>query len=242
MRVRVVSLLLLAACGSRLGGPAETPTDAGNDEDAPVIDPDTQPACKKRQLFLSFEGETLSDGAASDAKINVASWMTNGVTTATSPAYHAGVATRTTEIQAIVDEVTLRLQPFTMVTTTRPLTGDYMMVVFGGTAGAMGSKFGFVQELDCGDVVRNDVAWVADGFPAGRIVDSIVGSIGFGIGLTATTDPTDCMCNWDNNCTPAAGDCVLHDGIARDPTANQRCDASPQVQDEIVAFNAAFCN
>ncbi len=237
MRGFVIGVLLLAACGSRLGGP-ESPTDG--DADGPVIDPDTQPACKKRQLFLSFEGETLSDGAASDAKTNIASWMT--VTTATSPPYHAGVATRAAEIQAIVDDATARISPFTTVTTMRPPTGDYMMVVFGGTPAAMGSSFGFVQELDCGDQVRNDVAWVSDAFPAGRIVDSIVGSIGFGIGLTATTDPTDCMCNWDNNCTPAAGDCQLHDGIARDPAANQRCDSAPDVQDEIIEFNVAFCN
>lgn len=242
MRVCVVGLLLLAACGSRLGGPAETPTDSANDDDGPVIDPDTQPVCKKRPLFLSFEGETLTDGVASDATANVASWMTNGITTATAPPYHTGVATRAAEIQAIINETTSRVQDFTTVTTTRPASGEYMMVVFGGTAAAMGSKFGFVQELDCGDAVRNDVAWVADGFPAGRVVDSILGSIGFGIGLTATTDPTDCMCNWDNNCTPAAGDCVFHDGIARDPTANQRCDASPQVQNEIADVKAAFCN
>ncbi len=168
--------------------------------------------------------------------------MTGSVTTATSPPYHAGQAARLTEIQNIVDAVTARVSPFTMVTTTRPTSGDFMMVVFGGAPAAMGSSFGFVQELDCGDQVRNDVAWVSDTFPAGRIVNSVVGSIGFGIGLTATTDPTDCMCNWDNNCNPAAGDCVLHNGIARDPAANQRCDAAPQVQDEIIEFNLAFCN
>jgi hypothetical protein len=70
----------------------------------------------------------------------------------------------------------------------------------------------------------------------------VMGSIGFGIGLTATLDDTDCMCSWDNTCRYATPTCTLHDGIARDPAALQLCPGAPAVQDEIAAFNAAFCN
>lgn len=241
MRGLCLAAVLLTACEARVGSP-ETPPD-GSSTDAPVIDPDTQPVCQKRQLYLSFEGETLTDGATSDAKTNVASWMTNGITSATAPPYHAAQADRSTDIQIIVDEVTSRLAPFAIaVTTIRPPTGDYMMIVFGGAAATMGSDFGFVQELDCGDQVRNDVAWVDDGFPDALVPNAVVGSIGFAIGLTATTDPTDCMCSWDNDCRHNTMSCVLHNGIARDPNANQRCDAAPAVQDEIIEFNLAFCN
>jgi hypothetical protein len=117
-----------------------------------------------------------------------------------------------------------------------------MMIVFGGDRVTMGSNFNFVQELDCGDQVRNDVAWVADTFPTQFIPNAILGSIGFAIGLTGTTDPTDCMCAWDNACTPNTTDCQLHNGIARDPSANQQCPGAPAVQDEILAFNVLFCN
>lgn len=245
MRFVVAAVLLLSACEARLGGDTnnERGTDSALPDDAAVIDPDTAPVCEKRQLFLSFEGETLTDGATSDAKANVASWMTNGVTTATIPRYRTNAANRATQIQTIVDAATTRLAPFGItVVTTRPVTGDYMMIVFGGTAANAGSRFGFVQELDCGDLVRNDVAWVDDNFPPASIPNSIVGSIGFAIGLTATLDPAGCMCAWDNDCTPNTNNCVLQDNIARDPAANQTCPGAPAIQNEITDVNSAFCN
>lgn len=244
MRVVLVGLLLLTACEARLG--VDGSNNSGNDSaipgDATVIDPDTAPVCQKRQLFLSFEGETLTDGATSDAKQNVASWM-SGVASATTPRYRTGAANRATQIQTIVDTTTARLAQFDItVVTTRPATGDYMMIVFGGTAANVGSRFGFVQELDCGDLVRNDVAWVDDTFNPASIPNAIVGSIGFAIGLTATADPAGCMCAWDNDCTPNTNNCVLQDGIARDLTANQLCPGALPIQDEITDVNSAFCN
>ena len=244
MRALVGLLLLLSACEARLG--TDDNNNRGDDsaipDDAAVIDPDTAPVCEKRQLFLSFEGETLTDGATSDAKQNVASWM-SGVASATTPPYRAAAANRATQIQTIVDAAEARLAQFNItVVTTRPATGDYMMIVFGGTAANVGSRFGFVQELDCGDLVRNDVAWVDDNFAPASIPNAIVGSIGFAIGLTATADPAGCMCAWDNNCTPNTNNCVLQDGIARDLTANQLCAGAPAIQDEISDINSAFCN
>jgi len=240
MRVLVLFVLALTACDARVGGQGTDP-DAPPGDDSQLIPPDTLPVCQKPIVYLSFEGETLTDAPTSDAKLNLASWMT-GVASATAPPYRAGDANRATIIQTIVDEATTRLAPFTTVTTVRPTTGDYLMIVFGGAAATMGSAFGFVQELDCGDLVRNDVAWVADNFPTNLIPNAIMGSIGFAIGLTATTDTTDCMCSWDNNCAQTTTNCQLHNGIARDPGANQQCPGAPAVQDEIIAFNILFCN
>jgi hypothetical protein len=240
MRVVVACALSLTACEARVG--VATGTDASPDSQQLLPDTgDAPPACIKRALFLSFEGETLTDAPASDAKQNLASWMTNGVTSATAPPYLAGNANRATIIQGIVNEVTNRVAGFTTVVTTRPVDGDYMMIVFGGDRLALGSRFRFVQELDCGDQVRNDVAWVDDTFPLASVPNAVLGSIGFGIGLTATLDPTDCMCAWDNACTPNTNNCVFHNGIARDPDANQQCPGAPAVMDEIVEVNAAFC-
>jgi hypothetical protein len=241
----LVLMVGLCACEARLASPIA----GGDDEppataDAPLVGEDAPPMCGNgRKVFLNFDGVTLTDAATSDAKNNQASWMTNGVTTANVPPYKQGVANRAALITAITQDVTNRLAPFpTEVVTTRPATGDYMMVVFGGTAQNVGSRFIGVQELDCGDVVRNDVAWIADNLDTNLVVNVVMGSIGFGIGLTATTDDTDCMCSWDNDCRYANSNCVLHDGIARDPTANQLCPGAGATQDEIVAFNAAFCN
>jgi hypothetical protein len=70
------------------------------------------------------------------------------------------------------------------------------MIVLGGTANQVGSRFGgAVNTLDCGDAAKSDVAWISDGVsPNQRVVNFAVGAIGFGLGLTATSDPLDCMC------------------------------------------------
>lgn len=243
MRFLALGVLMLAACGAQVGvQPGDDDPSGDGGTDSPVVPPDTQPACIQRQLFLQFEGETLTDAPQSDAKQNLASWMQNGVTSGTAPPYRNGQANRLNDIATIVNAVTMRVSGFTTVVTTRPTSGDYMMIVFGGPNRAdMGSNFNFVQELDCGDQVRNDVSWVSDGFPIDLIPNAVLGSIGFGIGLTATTDQTDCMCSWDNNCSYSTTNCTYHDGITRDPLARQQCPGAPAIQDEIVEVNAAFC-
>jgi len=214
--------------------------------DAPtVVPPDaaTATCANGRVVFLSFEGEALTKAAVSDAKTNQASWMQ--IASGAAPAYHAASATRATEIQDVVDGVRGRLASFPIeVVTTRPASGDYVMVVFGGERAAVGSRFGAaVQELDCGDLTRNDVAWVADSVAPNRaIVNTVIGAIGFGLGLTATTTPTDCMCAWDNDCTPDnTVKCTLTPGITRDPLARQLCSGAAATQDEVATFSQGFC-
>jgi hypothetical protein len=74
-----------------------------------------------------------------------------------------------------------------------------------------------------------------------RHVDVTIGAIGFGLGLTATTDPRDGMCGWDNGCiADHSVACQLSRSITRDPSADQRC-AGVTTQDEHAAFLTAFC-
>jgi hypothetical protein len=69
----------------------------------------------------------------------------------------------------------------------------------------------------------------------------VIGAIGFGLGLTGTSDPLDCMCGWDNPCQANnAVACTLGSPIARDPAARQRC-AGTTTQDEAATLRAAFC-
>jgi len=233
--------LLVCACEARVGLPAND-IDANPTADGPTLGQDS-PSCVPRVVFLQFEGQALSDAPTSDSTQNQASWMT--IPNGTAPPYHAGSATRAADIQAIVDGVTAQLSGFPItVVTTRPTSGNYIMIVYGGNSGQVGSNFGgAVQELDCGDTTPNDVAWVSDGVnPTQRIVNFSVGAIGFGLGLTATVDPTDCMCGWDNNCTSNnTAACNLTEGIARDPAARQLCQGAPATQDETSTFRAAFC-
>ena len=160
-----------------------------------------------------------------------------------APPYRFTDTGRDTAIQTIVDGVTRQLAQFPItVTRIRPSTGNYVMIVYGGIASVVGSNFGpAVNELDCGDTRPNDVAWIADSVTGQRAINTAIGAIGFGLGLTATIDPRDCMCNWDNGCRPDnSAPCTLGSPIARDPQANQRC-AGTTSQDEVAAFRTAFC-
>lgn len=251
MRGLLVSLLALGAChaelsnvssnaGTDAGGGGGGDSGGGSVDAAVGID---APACANgRVVYLNFTGQALSQAATSDATQNRASWMQiqNGV----APIYRSGNANRLADITAITDGVRAQLSQFPVtVVTQRPATGPYVMIVFGGTAQQVGSRFGgAVNTLDCGDNAKSDVAWIGDNVsPNQRVINFTIGAIGFGLGLTATSDPLDCMCGWDNQCTSNNNQaCKLSGPIARDPAANQRC-AGLTTQDEPATFSAAFC-
>ncbi len=244
MRWIALSCLAAAACGVQVnGGPGATP-DGSTSGDGPTTgDPDAAPRCSNgRVVYLNFDGATLTLAPESDATQNRASWMT--ITQGTAPRYRSGAANRDQQIQAVVDGVRAQLSSFPItVVTTRPVSGPYVMIVFGGIASQVGSEYGgAVNELDCADARKSDLAWISDNVsPTQRVVNYAVGAIGFGIGLTATNDPLDCMCGWDNDCLQdQGGPCRLSPQIARDPNANQLC-PGPALQDEVAAFDAAFC-
>lgn len=201
-------------------------------------------ACVRRSVYLNFDGQALTKGP-SDATRNTASWMT--INQGTAPAYRRGNANRLSLIQSITNGVQRQLSQFSItVTTTRPPAGtSYIMIVLGGVKGDVGSSFGGgVTALDCGDARPDDVAWISDGVSAPQgVINTAVGAIGFGLGLTATSDPKDCMCSWDNNCTPDdTGPCQLGSPITRDTTtARQLCPGASPQQDEVATFRAAFC-
>lgn len=224
-------MVSVAACG-RIGFDERSDGAVGSD---------AAPACSK-VVFLQFEGQALTKGPRSDATQNLVSWTT--VLNVDAPMYHATSPTRGTEIQAIVDGVRQRLASFPIaVVTTRPASGNYNMIVFGGVAQDVGSPAGSaMQQLDCGDKAANDVAWIGDGVtPTTRIVNLAVGALGWGVGLNATADPEDCMCGWGNSCTPSLNACTLSTGILRDLTATQVCAGGLTTQDEPAAFTSSFC-
>lgn len=248
-RLALVCLALLAACEARLedGGFERNTSDAAGSQPAGdgsnAGTPDAPAVCGNgRVVYLNFDGVTLTDATQSDATQNRASWMVEA--TGTAPPYREGDADRATKIAAIVAGVRAQLStiPVTVVT-ARPATGPYVMVVYGGDADDVHARFGgAVNELDCGDQVKSDVAWISDNVGSTqRAINFTVGAIGFGIGLSATEDPAGCMCGWDNACTSTnAAACTLSANIARDPAARQRC-AGLSAQNELGAFDTAFC-
>jgi hypothetical protein len=184
---------------------------------------------------------TLTKGT-SDATQNRASWLQ--AASSTAPAYRAASASRAADILAITTGVRAQLASIgVMVTTTRPTTGQYVMIAFGGSTQQVASLYpGAVNELDCTDTQKNDVAWISDGVtPNQRVINFAVGAVGFGLGLTGTTVPTDCMCGWANQCASVnTAACTLTENIPRDPAATQVC-AGLTAQSETTAFSTAFC-
>lgn len=244
---------VLAACQARIsnGGTGDDVVDVDGGQvsidAAPLVDAapvDTGPVClasQARSVYLNFEGQALARATTSDATQNQAAWMNKA--NGTAPAFRAGSGTRANDIQQITDGIKAALVGLNVqVVTTRPTTGPYMMIVFGGTAANVGSNFGgAVQKLDCGNQVPSDVAWVGDGVtPNQRVINFALGAIGFGVGMTATNNANDCMCGWDNGCNQTTNQCTFGAAIATDPGANQTC-PNQAAQNEQQAIQQAFC-
>jgi hypothetical protein len=191
-----------------------------------------------RAVYLHFEGQALTKAASSDATQNYASWMDGD--SGTAPRYRDNAMKRDEEIAAIVAGVRAQFATFPIaVVTERPASAPYVMVVFGGDAEDVQSAYNTATNtLDCGDVNKNDVAWIADrGAATQRVVNLTIGAIGYGLGLTGTTDPKDCMCGWDSACdADNTTACTLSAQIERDP----KCDGVT-TQNEVAAFKEQFC-
>ncbi len=245
MRRALAIAVLLAACQVRIGDDpigARAPDASADPAIDAATDADPAACANGRVVYLNFEGVTLTDAPASDATSNQASWMT--IPTGAAPKYKSGAANRLQLIADVTAGVRAQLASFPItIVTTRPAAGPYVMIVLGGAAADVGSKFGgAVNELDCGDNQKSDLAWISDAVtPTQRVVNSAVGAIGFGLGLTATLDPLDCMCGWDNTCTSNnTAPCTLSTNIVRDPNARQRCPGLA-TQNEVATFDTAFC-
>ena len=249
----LIGLLAASGCDASIkdGVNNNNGVDAGSGsstgEDAGLVQSDAATAdaavvcTQARSVYLNFEGQTLTKATASDATTNKAAWLNKA--TGTAPAFRANSGNRAADITQITNGITAALAAIPVdVVTTRPTTGAYMMVVFGGTAAQIGSDFGgAVQKLDCGNLVTSDVAWVADGVtPNQRVINFALGAIGFGVGLTATTETGDCMCGWDNQCQQSTAQCTFSASIARDPAANQLC-PNVTTQNEPQSLQQGFC-
>lgn len=208
--------------------------------DAAEILPDA-PRCAARQVVLQFQGQTLNPGP-SDARTLTATWAgeANGGTQVTLPPYLQNNPDRQTVINSIIDRVRTHLAQFPIiVSTTPPPTGEYVLVVLGGTNAQAGTPYTWARNvLDCGDAQPNDVMWIADNTPIDKVDDYIVGGIAYGLGLGGTNDPGNCMCSWRNNCQQAAGDCTLSTAIN---AVNDVCTQTGNPQNQTAAFEAAFC-
>jgi hypothetical protein len=252
-------LAVLAGCPARIGDGESKTVDAasggsvdsgnGGNKDSGMQtqnDSGMNAACpNSRKVYLEFNGITIARATPSDAVNNQASWIS---ASATVPPWHQGSGTRTADIATIVAGVKSRLAATPIeVVTTRPATGPYVMIVFGGdntnNGGTVGTIYGgATNEHDCGDLVKSDLGWVSDGPSVSYAQDLAIGAIGWGLGLNGTNEPTDCMCAWANNCSSASGACTLSASIATTTSASPATTCPNQnPQNEVAAFSTKFC-
>lgn len=244
--LRFSVLLGLVACNASVSGNSpEIGDDDGQGVDAsPIGDdaaaPDAAPACKNgRDIYLSFQGEALTKATPSDATQNRVNWI--GVTSVNVPGYRLTDPARATKIATITSRIREAFAAFPFeVVTTRPASGPYVLVVFGGNRDQLGTPYSYAtNHFDCGDPVKSDVAWVSDDVPFAKVDDFAIGAIGYGLGLGGTNDPNDCMCGWANSCDqPETVQCTLSSSIAVNPV----CTGGPNPQNEAETFASGFCN
>lgn len=140
-----------------------------------------QPQAKgKRIVYLAFDGITLtkvSNGTSEDATQNQ-SWIVNS-STETIGAFQpsqlssTGGLSRAQIIQRVIDQLYSIHQPYDIeFTTTRPSSGNYQMIVFGGTCSSVTGQGGCagIAMGDCGDYVASNITFV---FPYGLRVDDL---------------------------------------------------------------------
>ena len=247
-----LAIALLAGCQSTLRSGHVTP-DSGHEplpDGSNPLDPDAfvpqdanPNACTNgRQIYLNFGGATLTRGAA-DATNGVAPWvgLNSGQNTATVPAFQGGDANSAATVR---DQIIAALAPYPKlhVTTTKPTTGPFVEIVFGGTQGNIGvTQFDFaIQTQDCADTAKSDLGIVLDDSTQlgglGVSANLALGAIGFGLGMVGTGTTGNCMCGWATNCNLGAGACTFST-IAGN---TNQCPGHTNPQDQVAVLNT-FC-
>lgn len=236
---------LLAGCNARLGyAPADHDASATDDTHPTNVIFDAPPLCSNgRVIYLNFEGATLTKAATSDATQNKAVWVgqASAQTTGTLAPFRPGAGDRATQIADTVTAFELGIagHPAIKVVTTKPTTGPFFEIGFGGDANDVGVQYLYaVDRLDCGDTAtKSDIGWVFEAAESPqRAANFALGALLFGLGATGTTDPNDCMCGWLTNCQASTNACTFSTSI----NAATGCNA-PNPVDE-TTFLDHFCD
>lgn len=188
---------MLAACGDDGGGAT---ADAAPRPDAPPsCPPQSAPLSPgNHHVFVAFEGVAITLGDCDDSSTNCSSLVADATTNV--PAFLMTETNRQTRITAITGMVRDALAPFSIdVVTTRPASGDYWMVVAGGTSDAIAGTPNILVAAKpaCDATNTKSVAFVFEGdsMTTDRTyADRIAGAFGSLAGLVPSTQSGDCMC------------------------------------------------
>ena len=160
-----------------------------------------------RVVYLNFDGVTLtasntSDDATKDKSAILAAAIQSGQTRTIPPfnvndlASTSGMS-RSQIISRVVSDMYESHAPYNIeFVTERPTSGNYSMVVFGGTCQTVAGQSGCagIALLDCGDYMPNNITFA---FPYGLRVADLASTAAqeeaHAFGLAHTTDTTDIM-------------------------------------------------
>ncbi|MGE0869526.1 MAG: hypothetical protein AB7P03_13245 [Kofleriaceae bacterium] len=215
-------LLLLGACSSSGVAPD------------PGVDAATNPPpAVTRTLYINAEGVTLNAGT-DDAATNTSSIMT--ATTTVSP-YLMGDPQRTAKIDAIVSETQTILAPYDIeITSTRPTTGMYEMIVLTDDLGEDVGLQGVISIIPSGCAPRLSTIGLIFGEPISEhaVVREIIQRFGSTGTIPSTSAPNDCMCDASSCDWNLSSPCTI--GGANTPVSElEQC-----TQDQTIDVHAQF--
>ena len=160
------------------------------------------PADPPTTVFLLFDGVTLLGSNTTDDATTNTSALVQANPTVIGPfdavtLSDAGGLTRQEIIATTVAQLRAIHAPYNIAfTTTRPASGEYQMVVFGGTCASVIGQNGCagIALPDCGNVLPNNITFV---FPAGLRVEDLAVVVArenaIALGLGHTDNPLDVM-------------------------------------------------
>ena len=153
-------------------------------------------------MFLNFDGVTLTKGNCNDAPTNCVDYVTTDQTVV--PPFLNGNADRAADIAAIVQVVNDALAPYSIeIVTSRPASGSYDMIVVGGDPSLVGGSAGLLGLAPGNCTPRTNLVSMEfdHGYTAPYVYANLMLSdIAVFAGLSASTDPGDCMCRVAMGC------------------------------------------
>jgi MYXO-CTERM domain-containing protein len=182
-----------------------------------ALPPDHQPqAVGLRIVYLNFDGVTLkASNATDDALANESAILTGAVSAGQTRAIapfnvndldSTEGLTREEIISRVVEELYASHAPYNIeFVTQRPASGNYSMVVFGGSCQTVAGQSGCagIALLDCGDFMPANITFV---FPAGLRISDLAATAAqeeaHAFGLVHTVDTTDIMYPYLQNFIP----------------------------------------
>jgi hypothetical protein len=230
-------LLILVACGGSSAPPSiDADVEPGTGCPETPADPSAPGAFT---VFLATEGVALTTGCNSSA--------TNCTTIlpadATIPPVFSSEPARDAVIAEIVDLARSRLVPYSVdLVTTRPSTGVYNMIVFGGDAVTVGLPNSPVSAapFNCNNTPDDRIALLFDrgivDVTATDYANQVLFQIATMEGLTFTQTSDDCQCQLDAECANTGALCTFSSA----PTSTMVPTCGRTIQDGPALLKEAF--